>query len=594
ASSDFDGKYAVRNVPPGTYRVRFSSISYKTQFIEGVAVKDGDKNIVINVVMEPSGGIQDTEVVIKAVRQTNTDASVVNEVHEAKAVVSGVSGTQAAKSQDNDAGAVVKRIPGVTIIENRFIMVRGLNERYNNVWLNDAGAPSMETDKRAFSFEMIPTGMLDRILIYKTPSAELPGDFAGGMVKIYTKAFPDKMQVSVSYLTSDRAGTTFKPFYSTQGSSTDKWGFDNGFRSVPAGSPEYFSHSSPTTNTDTKAFHNDWGINSKSAIPDQRFSLMYAQPIHLKNGLDLGNTFGVSYSNTFLTYNVHRQDWDSTGQIEDYSDAQSSQTVRTNAIENFSMLFGKNKLEFKNLINQQGRDWVIQRVSNYEAGPNEKAYVEGYESRLIYSSQLVGDHKSKSEKTEYNWTAGFAYTERNEPDLRRIKYTKSRTADDSMYSAAIANTVDPVNGGGRFYAWQNERVYSFNQNLRHTFYIGKSDSTTRDRYHFSINVGSYSEYKSRQFIARVLGYTINPGALAFNLKRLPLDRIFADENVGIPGGFKMDEITSASDKYMAQNTQMAAYISADVPIGKKIEVVGGARYEYNQQALQSFIDLDSI
>ncbi len=592
AVTDFDGKYEVKNITPGTYRLRFSMINYKTQFIEGIEIKEGTKNSVVNVVMEPSV-FEGSEVVIKDVRRTNTEASVVNEIHEAKAVVSGVSGAQAQKSQDADAGAVVKRIPGVTIIDNRFIMVRGLNERYNSVWLNDAGAPSMETDKRAFSFEMIPTGMLDRILIFKTPSPELPADFAGGMVKIYTKAFPDKRMIAVSYLTSDRSGTTFKPFASTQGSSTDKWGFDNGFRSMPSSAPEYFNHSDAQNNAQTKAFQNDWGINNKSAMPDQRFSIMYAQPFHLKKGMLLGNTFGVSYSNTFSSYTVHRQDWDSLVQMQDYSDAQSTHTIRTNAIENFSMLFGNNKLEFKNLINQQGREWVTQRVSNFENGPNEKAFVEGYESRLIYSSQLCGDHKSKTGNTEYNWSAGYAYTERNAPDLRRIKYTKARTAPDSMYSAAIANVVDPVNGGGRFYAWQNERMFSFNQNFRQTIYIGKKDSIDK-RYHFILNIGTYAEYKSRQFIARVLGYTINPGALAFDLKRLPLDQIFADQHVGIPGGFKMDEITSASDKYQAQNTQMAGYISADLPIGKKIEVIGGARYEYNQQALQSFVNIDSI
>jgi outer membrane receptor for ferrienterochelin and colicin len=592
AISDFDGNYRVTGMPIGVYKIRFSAINYKTQVITGVEVKEGDKNVVLNVVMEPSTVLLDSAVVIKAYRISNSESSVVQEMKNEDKAVSGVSGSQIAKSQDRDAAAVVARIPGVTIIDNRFIMVRGLNERYNSVWLNDAGAPSMETDKRAFSFEMIPSGMLDRILIYKTPSPELPADFAGGMVKIYTKAFPEKTYLSINYQTSFRAGTTGKTFFSNQSGSMDKFGIDNGFRDMPAGSPGYFNRNSSDNADLTRAFSNNWGILEKSAMPDQRFSFMYAQPINLKNGMLLGNTFGVSYTNVFTTFDIRRQDWDSAGQILDYSDVQSTNTVRTNAIENFSMMFGNNKLEFKNLINTQGRTWVTERNSNFEAGPNEKAYVEGYENRLIYSSQLIGDHKSKSGKTEYNWTAGFGFTERNAPDLRRIKYTKSRTAPDSMYSAQIANSVDPVNGGGRFFSWQNERVYSFNQNFRHTFYIGGKDSA-ENKYHFDLNVGTYTQYKSRQFIARVLGYTITPSAIAFDLKRLPIDQIFNPENIG-PTGFRMDEITSKSDQYAAQNTQVAAYISLGLPIGKKTKIVGGARYEYNQQALQSYVNQDSI
>ncbi len=592
AMSDFDGHYEIKDIPEGTYHVRFSGIGYHTQLIAGVTVKSGQKPLLLNVVLETSF-VMDSVVEIRDIRASNSISFAVDSMHHEDKAVNVMSGAQIAKSQDRDAAEVVKRIPGVTIIENRFIMVRGLNERYNNVWLNDAGAPSMETDKRAFSFDMIPSGMVDRILVYKTPSPELPADFAGGMVKIYTKSFPEKTYLSVNYQTSFRSGTTGKTFYYTPGSSTDKFGFDNGYRSVPAGTPEYFNRNGATTISDTKSFHNDWAILDKNALPDQRFSFMYAVPFHLKNGMLMGNTFGVSYSNVLTNYSIRRQDWDSITQLQDYADLQTTQTIRTNAIENFSWIFGTNRLEFKNLINQQGRSWVTQRESNFLLGPNEKAYSEGYESRLIYSSQLCGDHKSKTGRTQYTWAGGFGYTERDAPDLRRIKYTKQRIAPDSMYSAQVANSVDPINGGGRFYAWQNERVFSFNQNFRHTFFIGHSDST-HTKYRFDINVGTYTEYKSRQFIARVLGYTIAPGQLAFDLKRLPIDQIFSEEHVGTPGAFFMDEITSKSDKYQAQNLQMAGYVSVGLPIGKKIKIVGGTRYEYNEQALQSYVNQDSV
>ena len=72
-----------------------------------------------------------------------------------------------------------------------FVVVRGLAQRYNNVWLNNATTPSSETDSRAFSFDVLPSSLIDNMMIYKSPSAELPADFSGGFVRVLTKNIPE-------------------------------------------------------------------------------------------------------------------------------------------------------------------------------------------------------------------------------------------------------------------------------------------------------------------------------------------------------------------------------------------------------------------
>ena len=89
-----------------------------------------------------------------------------------------------------DEGA---KIPGVTIFGDRFIMVRGLADRYNTVLLNGVTAPSLEPDRRAFSFDLLPSGALDRVMVYKTGAPELPGDFAGGVIQVTTTGVPEPM-----------------------------------------------------------------------------------------------------------------------------------------------------------------------------------------------------------------------------------------------------------------------------------------------------------------------------------------------------------------------------------------------------------------
>ena len=143
-----------------------------------------------------------------------------------------ISGQQILRSQDRDASEVIRRLPGTTIIDDRFIVVRGLSQRYNAVWLNNAATPSSEADAKAFSFDVIPASMIDNMIIVKSPAPELPADFSGGFVKITTTNLPEKNSFFVSYGTGIGQGTTFNGLSQYQKSGTDWLGFDNGFRCI--------------------------------------------------------------------------------------------------------------------------------------------------------------------------------------------------------------------------------------------------------------------------------------------------------------------------------------------------------------------------
>ena len=583
-TADEKGNFVINDIPPGMYTVRVNFDGYKPKEIHGVQVAPGETKV-LNFILGDMSVNMLGDFEVWAVEQTNNDNHLTKEMKQSDGVVVGYTGVTSTKNGDPSVADGLKRMPGVTVIENRFIMVRGLNDRYNSVWLNDGGAPSSETDKRSFSFDIIPSGAVDRVLIFKTPSPDLPSDFAGGMVKVYTRSIPEDKKLTINFQDFYRDGTSLKPFYSTTSAPTQWMGYSNGFYSIPYGTPEYIGKNDPGNDVVSRSFANTWGIHSYNALPDQRFSATWELPVKCERVM-LGNTLGLNYSNTNATFTIHRQDWDSLAQTSDYTDIQSTNTVRGSLLENFSILSRHHQVDFKNIFNQNASSYVTMRESNYENGPNERLYVEGYEEKTTYSGQLSGKHTFFDERTEYKWTAGYAHTSKDVPDLKRIKYTKLRTAPDSMYSAAIANTVDPVNGGGRFFSSLDEKVYSFSHGIKQKIKVRN--------YEFEVLAGNYFEYKSRMFAARVLGYTIAPSFQAFNLKRLPLDQIFDPANVGIPGGFRIDEITSSSDKYNAQNKLLASYIMFKLPLGKKIKVSGGVRYESNVQSLQSYLNQDSI
>ncbi len=155
--------------------------------------------------------------------QTGSNVSMINEIRNADAVVSGISKEQIAQSQDRDAAEVVRRISGVSIIQNRLVVIRGLPQRYNTVMLNNSIAPSFEPDSRAFGFDIIPSGLIDRIMIYKTAVPELPGDFAGGVIKVYTTEIPVANSFNINYSASFNNNTTFRDFQEQKQEAKPGW-----------------------------------------------------------------------------------------------------------------------------------------------------------------------------------------------------------------------------------------------------------------------------------------------------------------------------------------------------------------------------------
>ena len=228
AASDLDGIFTIANMKPGAYSLVVSSITYKTQIVTDVTIESGSKTTLEISLVEDVAQLE--EVVVSAKRDIATDLNLLKSIRESKLVVSGISSEQITKLPDRDVAQIAQRVPGVTIVDNRFVIVRGLPERYNQVMINRVIAPSTEVDGRSFSFDLIPAGAIDQMLIYKTATAELPGDFAGGVIQLITKQPSYEPFTSVGLNFGFRTNTTFQDQLSSSGSETDFLGFDNGFR----------------------------------------------------------------------------------------------------------------------------------------------------------------------------------------------------------------------------------------------------------------------------------------------------------------------------------------------------------------------------
>jgi len=248
AAADFNGHFVLPNIRPGKYRLKVSYVSYNPVSVDDVTVI-ADKTTTISVSMSQNT-VALEGVTVTGIKKTNTDIAMINVTRMSPLVSIGVSGQQILRSQDRDASDVIRRLPGTAIIDDRFIIVRGLAQRYNAVWLNNTATPSSEADVKAFSFDIIPASLIENMIIVKSPAPELPADFSGGFVKITTINLPEKNSFYVSYGAGIGQGTTFENFKKYKGSSTDWLGFDNGYRSLPRDMPSHLNVYESATNTD--------------------------------------------------------------------------------------------------------------------------------------------------------------------------------------------------------------------------------------------------------------------------------------------------------------------------------------------------------
>ncbi|MFT2007232.1 TonB-dependent receptor domain-containing protein [Pontibacter sp. 13R65] len=598
APTDVFGSYRIDNVPAGTYSLEISSLSYSPKTIPSIVVTAG-KTATSNIILEQNTASL-SEVVVIGEKIRNTDAAVLAEMREAKMVVSAISGEQIARSQDRDAAQVVRRVPGVTILNDRFIMVRGLGDRYNSVLLNNTFAPSMETDVRSFAFNTVPSSQIDRIFVYKSPSPELPGDFAGGAVKIFTKSIPPESSVVLDYSIGIRNGTTFNTFKQQETGNLHWTGFNDGYLNLPNGFPNNVrSINSPDELQKWgRSLRNNWAPRERVAIPDQRIGLTYNKRFNIGD-IEVGNITAINYSNSLTTFNIDRNDHNRYDFINDqpdviyhYDDVQYTQNIRTGLIHNWAFRFNnQNTIEFKNLFNQLSTTQFVDRTGlhrEFNYIPENGAFDQIF--RNMYVGQLTGKHTLSVDSDfrdtrTLDWTLAYNHSGSDQPDYRRYRRDIQLEAGDDPQQESILYVGRGVSPDflGRFFSEMNENSVSGAVNYSQKLDLGSSSSVFA-AIKPTLNAGLFFENKSRNFQARNIGYVAGSSAgyeQENPLWRLPLEQIFLPENINNTTGLKIDEQSNPTDSYKASNTLSAAYTSLTLPVGTKITAVVGARVENN-------------
>ena len=600
SSTDIDGNYIIKNVKPGTYNIIVSFISYKIDTIRGIKVRKDEITKLDHGLTETT--TQLSEISVTARKKTDTEISIINTSKQSNLIVVGVSSQQIAKSQDKDASEVIRRLPGVTIMGGRFVVVRGLIERYNTVWLNNASTPSSETDQRAFSFDVLPSNMINNMVIYKTPAPEIPADFAGAFIQISTKNIPDKNSISFGYTAGYNDQTSIRGFEKYQGGKTDWLGFDDGTRKLPGdvpstnevlilqdynnGSPEEQAYRKQRMLDIAHSFSTISSSTNMTAPLDNKFNFDFSQIINAGK-VKIGNVTALSYKLNHNTDQIERSKVESYGTTTSgvtysklYYDTEYDESVGIGAISNWSLSTGKNVFEFNNLFNQTGVSSTIIRNGIDHYRDDNKVYktMLGYASRTIYSGSIGGNHNLNDENS-IKWTLGYSYANESEPDSRLINYYAPKKNDTTYYPYQLEYSATAnADANARLFSNVKENNYNGNVNYQHIFTFGNFKP--------ELKAGLFAELKNRDFYIRPFGVIwAKTGFINQEILHQPIDSVYFEGNFNYQNGVIYREVYDPGYQYKIDNTLYAGYLAIRIPVGKILNIYGGVRVESNKMIL---------
>jgi hypothetical protein len=607
--ADFDGRYRLE-LPPGTYTLRIYVELHKPSVVKGVEVKAGVlERFDIDVVPDESS--TDTVEIVTEVDKSSVEGLLLTRQRSAS-VGDGVGRAEISRTPASNAAQAAQRVPGIIIVGNRFVYVRGLGERYTNSLLNGSPLPSPEPDRAAIPLDLFPTLVLESVNIVKTFTPDIPADFAGGSVQIQTREIPTKALFQLSAGLGYDTSATFQNRLVHSGSKTDWLGYDGGTRSLPDGFPSYVlqprtpkpgNEGANCRSEPARCISNDDLINAgrmlnssmnprrESSLPNYSLSAVGGNGWAIGEEQRVGVLATFNYGRSFRTresqLQYFRPDFvnnpdgsvkptvvvDRTLDVQQGEDRVSWGGMATgsywlNRANRFSLT----------LMHTQLAD-ATTRLSflDYQEGQHLANGQLRYVSRAMNVAQLRGEHDfAVLNKAAVDWNAYYSVANRDEPDTR-----------NTVYQRGLDNTWNPVGetNGSHLFAGQNEKSIGGGLNW--------TQPLLKDPEDLKLKVGGAASKKTRDFAARRFLYSKNQKADA-SLFSCP----GPDYEIGCPSAtyqwsnigeiLDFTENTFASDSYKAGLKVYAGYAMVDVRPTSMLRVVAGARVERTNQFITPY------
>lgn len=597
--SDADGRFRAA-APAGRRSVSVLHAGFNTLTRDGIEVGE-DSVVAVELQLTPAGS-ELPEFVVIAPHISGSFASVLEERREEGAVTNILGSEQISKAGDSDAAGALKRVTGLTLVDGRFIFVRGMGERYSSTLLNGANVPSPDPTRRVVPLDLFPAGIIDSIAVQKSFTPEMPAEFGGGTVQLRTKSMPEEAFLEAEVKLGYNDQTTGKEGISYRGGGRDRTGYDDGTRAVPellaAASADgtrvrEFSRFTGQGYTQAEleaigeSLEVNYNVNKKDPPPNAGFSLAGGDRYGVGEDVSLGFLAAVDYDDKWLTTEQQRTDYNvgAGGELRSENDYRYLISGRNIDVSGFftlgAELGDQHRLAYNWMLLRSTTD-TTQRYGGFnkdaDGGDVQFTELEWIERQLL-ANQLLGEHTiPQLWDMQWTWDLTTATADTDEPDTRTYRYdpdTLTPATDDLIFS--LRNDSNQ-----RRWSELEDNSDSWTINLVQPLQFWR-------RIDLSARAGLSSVEKDRfSSIRRYAFQSRGPVSGSVDLRRNqnPDDIIF-DETIA-PNGWQINEVTIPTDAYTADQTLDAWFVALDFLPADWLRLGGGLRQEKSDQSVVTF------
>lgn len=609
--SDIDGNYSF-DLEEGIYTLEISYVSFQTQKITGIEVAEGS-GTTLNIALKEDAQSLDEVIITQTFQKATASTSgMLLQQKKAAQFSDGISAEQIARTPDKDVGSTLKRITGVTTIDDKYVVVRSMGERWNQAVMDGVNLPSTDPNQQQFSFDIIPTAMVESVVVSKNATPDMNANFAGGYVEIKTKDIPKENFMTFSVGTSYNSRSTFKDRLTKQEGVSDYIGFDDGTRDYPSGLvniglPTTEAASGPFLEQSKRFTQDNFTTYKTYAAPGTSLQFALGKVYKLNNNNKWGFVGSLIFKNTQDQLQIDHTERGSymvnseftPEQDNGYSTLKKYGFKNSGASYNFNstlggmfnagIQLGKHKITTRNTYMHMYDNQLTQITGwNFYAG-NVEGIVNGsylpFTKETDYpvyqtfiQNKIEGNHRF--ENFEINWFGAYASTSKDTKDATFLLNSRRKVGDDVQIYQQIYN-ADP-DSFKRSNFTNSEKDYNVGINFNYAFDINESFKNNIKAGYF----GTYKKATNQQESSalNVVGQGTDKAIVDFPISQL------LDGSYYTWGGYGWNRINNYGNEYIGDVKIHSPFLMLDNKITQYVRLVWGLRaesYVYTQIASQS-------
>lgn len=598
--TDLDGRYRLDNVPPGTYELRVTYEFYQTKIVTDLVLA-ADQVLDLDVGLAPVESAGDDgsafrieDLRITASRVLSTPTAILANRMAAPTIGDAISAAQISLSPDATSGDALARVTGLMMVDDKYVFIRGMPDRYNTTMLDGVTVvgTDIDRDKKSFAYDLIPAGLLANMEVQKSGTPDMPGDLSGGTVKINTLEFPEQEIIKLTVSSGTNSLTTGEDVLTAPGSGSDWRAADDGSRALPSslaaipvnlGSPNNGVDRALRTAAARADLTNTYGLATQTAEPDRSASLAYGNRWFVRDVDEFGVVASLTWKDGFRAEDFHdnptrRTVYNIPGidpivietKDRDFEGTRFKRSLQLGGLLNLNYkLAMKHKLLVGTFRNRSALDQVTFRAGLPESGSyGEKTTME-WKERTLDLNKAAGEHRFLQDRLRLDWAVYRFETSVDEPDRKYVSFDEQ---------------PGPVNAPRVMALRENYRMWNANRESTDGYALDAGYEALG----MDFKAGVLRTERVRDVNQLAFSYDnsvvspANRGILEYGLGSIFIPENVSWEQGGADNSFAFDLATGFFGSYHAEQELTAAYLMGDREFrlaGADLRLVGGVRME---------------